>query len=48
MDRNSLAYAGTVVRDGNGFLARASEGTEGSLEQSRGVNPAEMRVFDCY
>ena len=47
LDRNSLAIARTVVRYGNGFLARTSEGTDSGLEESRGSNLAEMRVLDC-
>jgi hypothetical protein len=47
MDRNSLAIARTVVRYGNSFLAHTSEGTDSGLEESRGVNPTEVRVLDC-
>ena len=47
LDRNSLAVSGTVVRDGHDVLARASERPEGRLEQSRGVNPPEVRMLEC-
>ena len=47
LNRNSLAYAGTIVRDGNDFPARTRDGTDSGLEESRGVNPPEMRVLDC-
>ncbi len=47
MDRNSLAHAGTIVRYGNGFPARASDGADSGLEESRGMNFAEVKVLDC-
>lgn len=46
MDRNSLAHAGTIVRYGNSFLARASDGADSGLEESRGMNFAEVKVLD--
>ena len=46
MDRNSLAHAGAIVRYGNSFLARASDGADSGLEESRGMNFAEVKVLD--
>jgi len=47
MDPNSLAHAGTIVRDGNSFPARARDGADSGLEESRGMNFAEVKVLDC-
>jgi len=46
LERNSLAIAGTIVRYGNGFLARTSDGADSGLEEARGLNPPEMRVLE--
>ena len=46
LDRNSLAHAGAIVRYRNGFPARTSDGTDSALEESRRMNPPEMRVLD--
>lgn len=46
LDRHGLAIAGTVVRYDNDFPVRTSDGTDRGLEESRGVNPPEVRVFD--
>ena len=47
LNRNSLAYAGTIVRYSHGFPARTRDGPDRGLKKSRRVNPPEMRVLDC-
>ena len=47
LDPNSLAHAGTIVRYGNDFPARASDGADSGLEESRRMNFAEVKVLDC-